>query len=141
MRRLGKFVVFVAAAVALTIMFAPAANAVDEASSAVVVGGEHVFTIPIAVWNLVVGGLLPFVTAFLVKVQGRNGVKILINLLLSAVTGLVGTAVVAGGTAVLSSTSIVNAGMTFALSTLAYVGVYKPVRMPEAIPGTNKGFG
>lgn len=144
MRRwLQKFLILAVAVVGLVALFPAAAFADDPVavSNQVVANGERLVTISLPIWNLIVGGLLPFVTSFLVKLDGRNGVKIIINALVSALTGLIGTAVIAQGTAILSSTSILNALFTFFVSTLAYIGLYKKTNIPAALPLANKGFG
>lgn len=124
LRRIGIFILLAALWLVCT---ATAAGAVDSASNAVAVNGEHVVTVPMWIWTLIVGTVIPLIVGLLTKLNAKPGVKIIINLVLAAISGVIGTAVVADGVAKFSTTAVVLAGLSLVQSIATYLGIWKPL--------------
>jgi hypothetical protein len=98
------------------------------------------FTLSALFTTLVVGYVIPFVTALLTKLRASSTVKQLISAALSAVAGFLTTATTDSGTAVFSKSSLVLALFAFATSQAAYVGLYKPHAINAKVaPGVGIG--
>lgn len=120
--------------------FAAPALAVDSASNAVVAGGEHVLTVPIACWSLITGTVLPLLVNLVTKLAAKPGLKILVNVVLSIVSGIVGSAVVSNGSAVISWTGGTIGMLTFLASVVTYAHLWSPLNVPQKIaPSTGLG--
>lgn len=90
--------------------------------------------------SALLGLLLPLIVALLTKYNVAPGVRIWINMLLSAAAGVVGTLVASDGgfawvTFILATIS------AFLTSALAYVSVYKPTGAAAGLANKTKGFG
>lgn len=132
--------VFMAYVIGVTVLLGFAPAFAEETSNAVVAGGEHVITIPMTVWAMITGTVIPLVVGLLTKITARPGVKIVTSLVLNAVSGIVGAAVVLDGNAVISTETLVLAGLTLIQSLATYVGIWKPLNSQAHLAPT-KGLG
>lgn len=112
----------------------------QDTSNAVEVAGEHVITIPMTVWAMVTGTVIPLLVGLLTKITARPGIKIVTSLVLNAVSGIVGAAVVLDGNAVISTETLVLAGLSLIQSLATYVGIWKPLNSQTHLVPT-KGLG
>lgn len=77
------------------------------------------------VLTLVVGHLVPLITALLTHLEASSSTKQIVTAILSAVSGFLTTATVADGSAVFSLESALFAVLTFITANSAYVAVWK----------------
>jgi hypothetical protein len=83
---------------------------------------------PLAV-SVILGTLLPIITGLLTKLNARDWVKGLVNLVLSAVAGVITANLVVGGGAVVSDETLILAGISFVTSVASYFGFYQNVNL------------
>ena len=76
--------------------------------------------------TLLVSHVLPLVTALVTKAHASSTVKQVVAAFLSAVTAFVTNATTLNGIAIFSAQSAVLALITFALSQLSYLAIFKP---------------
>ena len=101
---------------------------------------ETVFELsPLGV-SVLLGTILPLVTALVTKYQAPNWVKAVVNMFLSAVAAVVVANTVDGGGAVLSDETLVMAGITFASSVVSYWGGWRTIDINARI-APNVGIG
>lgn len=85
-----------------------------------------VLTLSAALVHLIIGTLIPFVTAFLTHVNASPGVKQLVTAVLAAIGAALTTATQVDGTAVISKLTIILAIANFLEAQIAYKGLYEP---------------
>jgi hypothetical protein len=122
-------------AVALVVVATPA-----FAADTVVPRDDTVITVPLALATVVAGIVIPIVHGLAVRFGAPAAVKVLVGLLLSAVAGLINTAVVLDGVAVFSKTAIVAAALAWVTQVATYLNVFKPLGAPEKL-APNVGIG
>jgi hypothetical protein len=98
------------------------------------------FTLSPIVLATVTGVLLPVLVALVTKVHAPPKVKVVANLVLSAVAALLLNAVNADGYAVVSSAMLATWLQQTAISIAAYLGIYKPLGAPARL-APNVGLG
>jgi hypothetical protein len=84
--------------------------------------------------------VIPALVALVTKWSAAAWVKVTANAVLSAVAAAITMSVTIDGTAVLSRSTLLLAGEQFALSMLAYLGLYKPSNLGAKI-APNVGLG
>lgn len=113
---------------------APVASAADD-TTPVVLSDLSPATI-----SALLGLLLPLVVALLTKYDVAPGVRIWVNMFLSAAAGAVGTLIASdGGFAWV--TFILSSVAAFLTSALAYMGVYKPTGAAAGVASKTASFG
>jgi hypothetical protein len=97
-------------------------------------------TLSALVTTMLVSYILPALVALVTKLQASTWLKQFVNALLSALTGLITTAVTLDGTAVFSQNTLVLALGSFLLSQASYVALYKPYDANSKVaPGVGVG--
>lgn len=97
-----------------------------------------VLTMSLATWAVLQGTVIPILVGILTKVNAPDPIKVLINLLLNALGGLVAVVVVSDGVATLSLNAIVAAGLGFVASIASHYGFWKPLGVTGSNPSTNR---
>ena len=77
--------------------------------------------------TLITGLLLPVAVGLITQVDAHPTVKFIVNAVLSTIGGVVAVSTTADGTAIISNTTAVAAGITLAISVASYLGLYRPV--------------
>lgn len=96
----------------------------------------------LSTWAMIGGTLVPIVVGLITKANLHGGVKAVINLVLVAVVGLIGTAQVTDG--VLTQETLFTAGIALVTSMAMHFGVWKPMAITGAdglVQQTTKRFG
>lgn len=86
---------------------------------------EFSITLDLATWAFLGGTIVPILVGLLTKLRAPSAVKGTVNLVLSAIAGLIATAQVTDG--VLTKEAIVAVFLSLIASTATYHGVLKPV--------------
>ena len=90
---------------------------------------------------MLLGLLIPILVSLLAKENVSNGVKIVLNLVLTAAASVVGTLVAPDGSHFTWTTFVISWIAAFLTSTLAYLGVYKPAGISGGITSATPNFG
>lgn len=88
---------------------------------------EKVLELDLATWAFIGGIAVPIVVGVLTKVHLHPGVKGLVNLVLSAVVGLIATAQATDG--VLSQEAVVATGIALLTSVAMHFGIWRPMQV------------
>lgn len=98
------------------------------------------FTISPFVTTLIVGHVVPLLTALLTKVEASAGVKQLTTAVLSAISAFIVNATTIDGSASFSSETLTIAILTFLTANISYVALWKRHAIDaKVLP--NKGIG
>lgn len=100
---------------------------------------KSVITLDLTTWAFLGGTIVPILVGLLTKLHASPAVRGLLNLVLSAVTGLIAVAVTQDG--VLDKASIVAGFMALVASVGTYYGVLKPIGVTGAIQRATADFG
>lgn len=87
---------------------------------------------------VLVGVVIPIITAVVARWTAAPGVKAVITLTLSAVAGVVTQAIEGGG--IWTSEMIVNAVVAYVIAIATYYGLWKPTTVAPAISQRVPGF-
>lgn len=98
-------------------------------------------TLDLATWAFLGGTIVPILVGLVTKLHASSAVKGLVNLVLSAVAGLIATAIATDG--VLTKAAVVAGFMALIASVGTYYGVLKPAGITGAVQRAtaNKGIG
>lgn len=88
--------------------------------------------------TLITGLLLPVLVGLITKAQASKRVKVVANMVLSAVAALILNSVNSEGMAVLSGDMVLTWAVQTAVSIASYITVYKPLNLNDK---TAPGFG
>lgn len=102
--------------------------------------GDAVLAIPQATWAIIMGTVVPVVVGIITKLAAPSWLKGFINLVLSAVAGLIATATQADGSALFTQSTLVNAAVAFVTATAMYYSIWKPLHVNEHT-APEKGLG
>lgn len=96
-------------------------------------------TLDLATWAFLGGTIVPILVGLVTKLHASSAVKGLVNLVLSAIAGLVATAIATDG--VLTKTAVVAGFMALVASVGTYYGVLKPVGVTGAVQRSTANVG
>lgn len=88
-------------------------------------------TLDLATWSFLAGTVVPILVALTTKLNASSAIKGAINLVLSAVAGLIATAIAGGG--VLTQQAVVAGFLALLASVASYYGGWKPVGVTGAV--------
>ena len=100
---------------------------------------ESLITLDLATWAFIGGTIVPILVGILTKCRASSAVKGLVNLVLSAIAGIIATAIATGGA--LNEATVVAAFMALIASVATYFGVLKPTGVTGAVQGSTANFG
>lgn len=126
------------AAVAAPLFVAGPAYAVEVATDQD--GTAGAITLSALAVTFLVSLLLPIVTGLLTKYNAPGTVKGIVALAVSSINGLIVANMATDGGARVGKTAIVLAGMSFAIQTATYLGVYQPAKANAKL-GPDFGIG
>lgn len=86
------------------------------------------------------GTVIPLLVAILAKQNASSGVKAVLNAGLSALSGVVGTAITNGGHIELKK-AILAIFVVWVTSIATHFGLYKPVGASDGVASATSGFG
>lgn len=115
---------------ALVLVAAPVA----AAGEAVVSRDGSVVTVPQMTWQLLTGVLAPIVVGLVTKAAASTPLKVVVNLVVAAVAGVIGTVTIIDGVAVLSTATVGNALTTLVVSIAMHYGLWKPLGVTGSEP-------
>jgi len=122
-RLLLKAVLFASTAMLVLMAFATKAHAAGEL---VAPRTDEVVTMNLALVTIIGGTILPVAHGLITKLGAASRVNVLVGLVLSGVSGVLGTATEMNGVAVFSRTTLVAAALTWVAQVATYYGVWKP---------------
>ncbi len=96
-------------------------------------------TLDLATWAFLGGTIVPILVGLLTKLDASSAVKGLVNLVLSAIAGLIATAVVSDG--VLTKEAVVAGFMALVASVGTYYGVLKPIGVTGSVQRATANVG
>lgn len=96
-------------------------------------------TLDLATWAFLGGTIVPILVGILTKIDAHPGLKGGINVLLSAVAGLIATAITQDG--VLTQEAIVAGFMAFVASIATYYGFLKPSGVSGSVQSSTAKVG
>ena len=96
-------------------------------------------TLDLATWAFLGGTIVPILVGILTKIDAHPGIKGFLNVVLSAVAGLVATAIAQDG--VLTQAAIVAGFMSFVASIGVYYGFLKPAGVTDAVQSSTSKVG
>ena len=88
-------------------------------------------TLDLATWAFLGGTIVPILVGILTKIDAHPGIKGFLNVVLSAVAGLIATAIAQDG--VLTQAAVVAGFMSFVASIGTYYGWLKPAGITGAV--------
>src|SRR5688572_20598191 len=100
---------------------------------------DTVITLDLTTWAFLGGTIVPILVGLLTKLNAPPALRGLVNLILSAVAGLVAVAVTQDG--VLDKASVVAGFMALVASVGTYYGVLKPMGVTGAVQRATANFG
>jgi len=100
---------------------------------------DTVITLDLTTWAFLGGTIVPILVGLLTKLNAPPALRGLVNLILSAVAGLIAVAVTQDG--VLDKASIVAGFMALVASVGTYYGVLKPLGVTGAVQRATADFG
>jgi hypothetical protein len=99
-----------------------------------------VFSLSPVYVTVLIGVVLPILVGLITKTSAPAKVKVIANMLLSAAAALITGALNEEGYALISTEMLAQAVILFVVSTASYLGIYKPLEVPERL-APDKGFG
>ena len=100
---------------------------------------DDIITLDLATWAFLGGTVVPILVGILTKLHLSSGLKGLVNVVLSAVVGLIASEATTDG--VLTQDALVGFFMALAVSIATYYGVYRPNGVTGAIQFATRNFG
>lgn len=100
---------------------------------------ETIITLDLTTWAFLGGTIVPILVGLVTKLNAPSALRGLINLILSAVAGLIAVAITQDG--VLDKASIVAGFMALVASVGTYYGVLKPMGITGAVQRATANFG
>lgn len=97
--------------------------------------------IDIPTWNLLFGVLVPLIVSVITKKISSQGLKAVVNLGVSAVTGAGGAVIANGGHIPDVKAFIYGIAMTWGSSILSYYGLHKPTGLSDSVAEKTKNIG
>lgn len=81
---------------------------------------------------VILGSLVPVLNGILTKLSTSSKVKVVFNMVLSAIVGLVTVSIVDGGGAVFSQSAVISAILAFWASITSYAGLWRPLEITSS---------
>lgn len=129
--------IFVAAVLALWML--PTGTAFAVADPDLPAGGADgtIVTISAPIVTFIVAALIPLLNGLLTRATTSSGVKGLLTLVLTLVSSLITTGVVADGTAVFGGQMFLTWALGFVVAVTSYLGVYRPMGVTSSAIDVN----
>ena len=90
--------------------------------------------------TMLVGLIIPIVVGIITKSAARPQVKQVVTIVLAGITALITSSTLADGSAVFSIETLLLAGFTWLVSIASYLGVYRPLNLNDhTLPDSGLG--
>lgn len=99
----------------------------------------EIITLDLTTWAFLGGTVVPILVGLLTKLNAPSSLRGFVNLVLSAVAGLIATAIAQDG--VLTQAAVVAGFMALVASVGTYYGVLKPMGVTGAVQQATADFG
>lgn len=132
-------VLFVLSAILVFLGLSTATTFADAVAPVAQASNHAVVLTPMA-WTVITGLILPFVIALITKVSSSPAFKGFMGILVAAIAAIIERAVLADGSAVISTGLLLDVGLVYIPQLLTYLGLWQHVDLNGKMAPT-KGLG